>query len=39
MARRTSAIYGEEPIVKAFELDETVLKSFSVKIFEDSKVL
>lgn len=35
MARRTSAIYGEESIVKAFELDETVLKSFSVKTFED----
>lgn len=35
MARRTSAIYGEEPIVKAFELDETILKSFSVKTFED----
>lgn len=35
MARRTSAIYGGEPVVTAFEFDETALSTLSVKTFED----
>ncbi len=35
MARRTSAIYGGEPIVTEFELDEIALKNLSVKTFEE----
>ena len=35
MARRTSAIYGGEPIVTEFEFDETALDTLSVKIFEE----
>lgn len=35
MARRTSAIYGREPIVTEFEFDETALDTLSVKIFEE----
>lgn len=35
MARRTSAIYGGEPIVTEFEFDETALKTLSVKTFEE----
>lgn len=31
MARRTSAIYGGEPIVTEFEFDETALSTLSVK--------
>ena len=35
MARRTSAIYGGEPIVSEFEFDETALNILSVKMFEE----
>ena len=35
MARRTSAIYGGEPIVTEFEFDESVLSFLSVKMFKD----
>lgn len=35
MARRTSAIYGGEPIVTEFEFDETALSFLSVKMFKD----
>lgn len=35
MARRTSAIYGGEPIVSEFEFDETALTILSVKMFEE----
>lgn len=35
MARRTSAIYGGEPVVTEFEFDETALKSLSVKMFAE----
>lgn len=33
MAKRTSAIYGGEPVVTEFEFDETALNTLSVKIF------
>lgn len=35
MARRTSAIYGGEPVVTEFEFDETALNVLSVKTFEE----
>ena len=35
MARRTSAIYGGEPIVTEFEFDESALSFLSVKMFKD----
>ena len=35
MARRTSAIYGGEPIVTEFEFDDTALDTLSVKIFKE----
>ena len=35
MARRTSAIYGGEPVVTEFEFDETALNVLSVKMFEE----
>lgn len=35
MARRTSAIYGGEPIVMEFEFDESALSFLSVKMFKD----
>ena len=35
MARRTSAIYGGEPIVTEYEFDETALTMLSVKTFEE----
>lgn len=35
MARRKYAIYGGEPIVTEFELDEIALKTLSVKMFEE----
>mgnify|MGYP000795005949 CR=1 FL=1 len=35
MARRTSAIYGGEPIVTEFEFDETALDTLSIKIFKE----
>ena len=35
MARRTSAIYGGEPIVTEFEFDESALGFLSVKMFKD----
>lgn len=34
MAKRTSAIYGGEPVVTEFEFDETALNTLSVKTFE-----
>ena len=34
MARRTSAIYGGEPVVTEFEFDETALNTLAVKTFE-----
>ena len=34
MARRTSAIYGGEPIVTEFEFDDTTFNTLSVKIFK-----
>ncbi|WP_276880235.1 DUF3990 domain-containing protein [Bacteroides heparinolyticus] len=36
MAKRTSAIYGGEPVVTEFEFDETALNALSVKTFEES---
>lgn len=33
MAKRTSAIYGGEPVVTEFEFDETALNTLSVRIF------
>lgn len=35
MARRTSAIYGGDPIVTEFEFDESALSFLSVKMFKD----
>lgn len=35
MARRTSAIYGGEPIVTEFEFDESALSFLSAKMFKD----
>lgn len=35
MARRTSVIYGGEPVVTEFEFDETALNVLSVKTFEE----
>lgn len=35
MAKRTSAIYGGEPVVTEFEFDETALNALSVKTFEE----
>lgn len=35
MARRTSAIYGGEPVVTEFEFDETALNTLSVKIYQE----
>lgn len=35
MGRRTSAIYGGEPIVTEFEFDESALSFLSVKMFKD----
>lgn len=35
MAKRTSAIYGGEPIVTEFEFDETALNALSVITFEE----
>lgn len=35
MARRTSAIYGGEPIVTEFEFDESALSFLSVKMFKE----
>ena len=34
MARRTSAIYGGEPVITTFEFDESALDILSVKKFE-----
>lgn len=36
MAKRTSAIYGGEPVVTEFEFDETALNALLVKTFEAS---
>lgn len=35
MARRTSAIYGGEPVVTEFEFDEAALNTLSVKIYQE----
>lgn len=35
MTRRTSAIYGGEPVVTEFEFDETALNTLSVKIYQE----
>ncbi len=35
MAKRTSAIYGGEPVVTEFKFDETALNALVVKIFEE----
>ena len=34
-ARRTSAIYGGEPVVTEFEFDEAALNTLSVKIYQE----